>query len=120
MKRATVRTQVSRIAEFNVFGKTFEYELASNDKGSNLDPKLIVGILSRQIIEVTNEWGRNDGKKVILFYEKSDLYGHMRYKFSVEEDKTLSELMKTRYENPHHISQMISYMYENHDKLNFI
>lgn len=120
MKTATVRTQVSRIAEFKVFGKTFEYELASNDKGKTLDPKIIVGILSREIIEVTSEWGRTDGKNVILFYEKSDNYGHMTYKFSVEADDTLSELMKGRYENPSHISQMISYMYENHDKLNFI
>lgn len=118
--QVNIRKESNHIAQINIFGKSFEFIISKSPKIKKVDAKIIAPILARNISEVRYEWGRSDNKKVILFYERSDLYGHIRYKFSVEEDDALSELMKTQYENPNHINQMISYMCENHDKLNFI
>lgn len=119
MISVAVKKQVSKVVEFNLFGKNFSYELAYNDKSKSIPLKDLVPVVSRQIIEAQYEWGRVDGKSVILFYEKSDIYGHMTYKFSVEADLALADMMAKKDEGQK-IHQMISYMYENRDKLNFI
>ena len=118
MKTAKVYKEVSKFVEFEVFGKTFKYQLASRAKKVN--PQAILSILNRTIVQIDYEWGRKYEKKVILFYEQSDIPKHVRYIFSVEADLHLESLMTTRYDDSSVVAKMLSYMYDNHEKLNFI
>ena len=115
---AKIKTHQVKIAEFEVFGQNFQYELCISDKSTKIKPADIVPILSRELVEARYETDRKDDKKVILFYKKSNLYGHISFKFAVEADSHLQSLM-TDHHSDEKIPEMISYMFDKQEELNF-
>ena len=113
-----IQKNISYNLEFKLFGKSFSYPVAKKYK--KLHPKSLLQLIASQVIDADYEWARKDGKKVILFYEQSSLPHHKKYIFSVEADSELELMMKQKYDDQFYLNNMIDYMYENQNKLNFI
>lgn len=83
----------------------------------NISDKDIVPLLSRTIIDVQNEYRRDD-KKVYLFYKNSEQASHlMSFVFAVEATEELTNLVKLFKDKKNPMEDIIKYLYENKDNL---
>ena len=122
MSQVKITSEVVRNVNFQVFGTSFNYTLDSSKikKVKNIPLQAIVPILMRELIDAQYEHSRKDGKKVILFYKQSEHASHlMAFKFAVEADDKLQEMMTKHINLDKQIPQMINYMFDNKDTLNF-
>lgn len=120
MTQVKITREVIKIATFDIFGTQFKYELDASDKIKKIPIQSIINILTRELVDAQYEHSRQDGKKVILFYKQSSQATHlMSFKFAVEADVTLQEMMRKHIDLENQLPAMIKYMFENKDTLNF-